>query len=236
MKNFIIKHPTWIIVLIICSFSVILGLAMIPLIMKAPDETFFDYILSVVIPTLFISALASTPVVSAYKKIILENYAMIEKLQKDSLTGLFNRYAFIEKYECLATEMIRQRKAVALIMIDLDNFKKINDTYGHVAGDLIIKNVGLTIKSSVREADLTCRFGGDEFLIVQWDLTYDEALNTAQQIQLAMLASVLYKKQEISYSASIGLVYHTVCQYDLDELICQADNEMYEAKAKGKNI
>lgn len=235
MKNFIIRHPTWIIVIIICSSSMILGLAIIPIIMKAPDKTFFDYIISVLIPTLFISAFVSAPVVHAYKKIILENFEMIEKLQKDSLTGLLNRYTFIEKYESISTEMKRQRKAVALIMIDLDNFKKINDTYGHLAGDLVIKNVGLAIKSSVREEDLKCRFGGDEFLIVQWDLTYDEALKTAQRIQMAMLTTVLYKNQQIFYTASIGLVYHNECQCDLDELICQADNEMYMAKSKGKN-
>lgn len=221
--------------MIICSSSMILGFAMIPIIMKAPDQTFFDYIISVVIPTLFISAFVSAPVVHAYKKIILENFEMIEKLQKDSLTGLLNRYTFIEKYESLSAKMKRQGKAVALIMIDLDNFKKINDTYGHLAGDLVIKNVGLTIKSSVREEDLKCRFGGDEFLIVQWDLTYDEALKTAQRIQMAMLTSVLYKNQQIFYTASIGLVYHNEYQCDLDELICQADNEMYLAKSKGKN-
>lgn len=235
MKNFIIKHPTWIIVMMICSLSIILGLAMVPMIMLVPGDTFFDYAVSVVIPTLFISMFASTPVVYAYKKIIFENFAMIEQLQKDSLTGLLNRYTFIAKYECLAKEMTCQRKAVALIMIDLDNFKKTNDTYGHLAGDLVIKNVGLTIKNSVREEDLKCRFGGDEFLIVQWDLTYDEALKTAERIQMAMLTSVLYKTQQISYTASMGLVYHSECQYDLNELICQVDNEMYKAKGKGKN-
>jgi diguanylate cyclase (GGDEF)-like protein len=235
MKNFIIKHPTWIIVLIICSSSVILGLAMVPLIMKAPGNSFFDYAVSVVIPTIFISAFVSTPVVYSYKKIIFENLEMIEKLQKDSLTGLLNRYTFIEKYDRLAAEMRHQRKSLALIMIDLDNFKRINDTYGHVAGDLVIRTVGLTIKNSAREQDLLCRFGGDEFLIVQWDLTADEALKTAQQIQMATQTAILYKNQRIFYTASIGLVYHNECPDDLDELICEADSQMYEAKAKGKN-
>lgn len=235
MKNFIVKHPTWIIVVIICSFSSILAFAMIPIIMKAPDSTFFDYVASVVIPTLFISAFASTPVVYSYKKIISENFEMIDKLQKDSLTGLLNRYTFIEKYDRLAEEMKSQRKSVVLIMIDLDDFKRINDTYGHLAGDLVIRTVGLAIKNSVREQDLLCRFGGDEFLIVQWDLTDDEALKTAQRIQTAMQTALLYQNQQIFYTASIGLVYHNEWQSDLDELICQADSQMYEAKAKGKN-
>jgi diguanylate cyclase (GGDEF)-like protein len=203
--------------------------------MKAPDDTFFDYAASVVIPTFFISALASTPVVYSYKKIICENFEMIDKLQKDSLTGLLNRYTFIEKYDRLAEEMRRQRKSLALIMIDLDNFKKTNDTYGHLAGDLVIRTVGLVIKNSTREQDLLCRFGGDEFLIVQWDLTADEALKTAQRIQMAMQTAILYKNQQIFYTASIGLVYRNECQYDLDELICEVDTQMYEAKAKGKN-
>ncbi len=235
MKNFIVKHPTWIIVMIICSFSVILGLALVPLIMKAPDDTFFDYAASVVIPTFFISIFASTPVVYSYKKIISENFEMIEKLQKDSLTGLLNRYTFIEQYDRLAEEMRPQKKSFVLIMIDLDNFKNINDTYGHLAGDLVLRTVGSAIKNSVRAQDLLCRFGGDEFLIVQWDLTYDEALKMAKRIQLAMQTAIIYKNQQIFYTASIGLVYHHECPYDLDELICEADRQMYEAKAKGKN-
>lgn len=234
-KKFIIKHPVWMIVLIICSFSVISGLAMVPLIMMAPSDTYFDVAKSVGIPAFLIPMFISTPVVYFYKKIICENLEMIERLQKDPLTGFLNRDTFIVKYENLVEKLKSQRKSVALIMIDIDNFKKINDTYGHLAGDFVINNAGMNIRSNVRSEDLLCRFGGEEFLIVLCDMTYEQAIKCAERILVAMRTSVQYRNQQISFTASIGLVYFYECQSDPEELIRQADYNMYQAKVKGKN-
>ena len=226
MHHFIQRKPVWLAVLMITLASSFLGFLIVPILMKSPDGTFIEVTLMVVIPSFFISLFVSIPVVYYYKKVINENHALIQSLQKDYLTGFLNRHAFYERYNQVITTSIESKKSIALIMLDIDNFKKINDHFGHTAGDEVIHYSALQVQNLLRKEDLVCRFGGEEFLIVLVDTNLVQAKECALRILKAMDTTFTYNNHPIKYSASIGLAYSDTI-HDSDLLIQQADNFMY---------
>lgn len=235
MRKFIHKTPFGLIIALIAISSSLIAMLLVPIIMNSPDESFFQITLLVVLPTLLISSLVSSPVVYFYRKIINENYNMIKALQKDHLTGLLNRHTFIERYRLMLNESQVANNPVSLIMIDIDNFKKINDNYGHHAGDAVIIAVANLLKNKTRSSDLLCRFGGEEFLLVFNDMTYEMSLKFGLELLEATRSSILYHDQTISFTVSIGLAYFDSCDLDTDQYIIIADHTMYKAKSLGKN-
>jgi diguanylate cyclase (GGDEF)-like protein len=235
MKKTILNYPFWLIELAICLASVLVSLIAVPFIIHAQDDSVLGTVFMVVIPTIFISVVVSAPIVYSYRKIVSENVEMIDKLQKDPLTGLLNRHTFIPRYEKLVEELSINQKSIALIMFDLDDFKKINDTYGHMAGDLVIFDACKKITDSVRSTDLVCRFGGEEFLIVLWDISFQQAEMLGNRLLHHLRSAIEYGEHHITYTASLGLVYYKTCTLKADELIHEADLRMYQAKSEGKN-
>lgn len=235
MRKTILNYPFWLIELTICLASVLVSLIAVPFIINAQDDSTFATVLMVVIPTIVISLVVSSPIVYSYRRIVSENIEMIDKLQKDPLTGLLNRHTFIPRYEKLVEELSINQKSVALIMLDLDDFKNINDTYGHIAGDLVIYDSCQKIVESIRGTDLVCRFGGEEFLIVLWDLSFQQAETLGNRLLHNLRSSIEFGNHQIAYTASLGLVYYKTCTLKADELIHEADLRMYQAKYEGKN-
>jgi len=150
----------------------------------------------------------------------------------DKLTGLPNRYMF----ENEISDLIGKDEPFALICIDIDNIKHINDTLGHSAGDVLIQSIGKSLKNSVLEPHLVSRFGGDEFLIVLKDLNNETTLvNQVNDIYSNFKKLWIYNNQQYFITASIGIAIYPHHGFDFDTLFKNADTAMYSAKESGKD-
>jgi diguanylate cyclase (GGDEF)-like protein len=163
--------------------------------------------------------------------------AMIEyQAFHDLLTSLPNRTLFNENLMIsLENAPINQHK-FAVMFIDLDRFKKINDTLGHAVGDRLLQDVAQRLKSCLREGDIVARWGGDEFTILLSHINCgDDAGKIAQRIIEALKLPFHLENQEINTSTSIGIAVYPEDGKDLDSLLKNADLALYEAKKKGRN-
>ena len=155
----------------------------------------------------------------------------------DSLTGLPNRTNFFERLEFSLAHARRSNTLVALLFIDLDGFKTINDHMGHAGGDCLLREVGLRLQDCVRESDTVARIGGDEFTVILNNLqNIDEAALVAQKLISVLSQPVRYEENKCcQVGASIGIGIFPDHGQAADELIKVADGAMYRAKASGKN-
>lgn len=154
----------------------------------------------------------------------------------DTLTGLPNRNMF---RDCLSREMKksdREGLLLALLLIDLDQFKEVNDTLGHVVGDLLLQDAAFRIQACIRGSDTVARFGGDEFMVLLSGINEaGQVENIAQKI-VRKLTEPFQLGSEVAYvSASIGITLYPKDSTDIDSLIKNADQSMYVAKGKGRN-
>ena len=162
--------------------------------------------------------------------------ALKESSLRDSLTGLHNRRFLQEYTENLVASVIRRGKKIGLIMCDLDYFKQVNDTYGHNAGDIILKETSKIIQSSVRESDIVIRFGGEEFLVVLLDISGDDSMNVAEKIRKQM-ENTRFKLSEgvVSKTISLGVTDFSAETEGFWRSIKFADVALYKAKELGRN-
>lgn len=156
----------------------------------------------------------------------------------DTLTGLFNRRAL---YQHVQQELIRSRRSESpfgLIMIDIDHFKLINDSYGHIVGDHVLKEASLRIQNSIREYDVAGRYGGEEFLVQTPDCNKSSTLRIAERIRLCFEQSpFLVSEHSIPVTVSAGYmcVNGKAFDYDIEQLIHHIDKALYKAKGNGRN-
>jgi len=167
------------------------------------------------------------------------NIRLFEKIQRqattDGLTGLVNHKTF---YEILEKELWRSRRyggQISLIMVDVDNLKKTNDTYGHRAGDKVIREISRKIKECIRQIDTAARYGGDEFAVILPNTSLSDATIVAQRMVNVVASSpATWKRDLIPLSISVGLG-----QYDADtnpeDITSRSDQALYSAKQAGKN-
>ena len=152
----------------------------------------------------------------------------------DKLTGLYNRRYFDHFLDFEIKRSSRQKASLALLMIDIDNFKLINDTLGHLFGDKILNKLGDIIKSIIRETDLAARYGGEEFSIVMSNTGLEEATEIAERLRKA----ISEYNFEITYrptTVSIGIALYPLDSTSLQDLLSNADRALYRAKHEGKN-
>lgn len=159
-----------------------------------------------------------------------------EQLERDVLTGLSNRLALSRILTSLWLEIANKKeKNFVAGMLDLDNFKEVNDNYGHNVGDEVLKEVALTLRRTLRGNDMVFRFGGEEFILLFDNSVYEQALVPAERIR-EEIENLVITDFGIRITASIGLASFTEDRpASADEIIRFADLAMYEAKKRGKN-
>jgi diguanylate cyclase len=180
------------------------------------------------------------PVLKARVKTHLELSYQRRQLEQqvtiDELTGLLNRRGFINALNDHLKFHKRNKQIAALLFIDLDQFKNINDSMGHDAGDELLKNVAIILKDSVRETDIVGRFGGDEFVIGLLDIAAPEdAAGISNKIINEISKPFVINQMEVFIGASVGITLFPDDAEILADLLRNGDNAMYQAKKKGKN-
>jgi len=154
----------------------------------------------------------------------------------DALTHLPNRVLLRDRFTQAHAQALRANTRIGILFLDLDNFKHVNDTYGHHAGDQLLINVVACLREEVRSLDTICRQGGDEFIVMLADLPHaDVAARVAQNILRRLSGVSIENHGYDSVSASIGIAFYPDDGQDFDVLLSKADSAMYEAKAAGKN-
>ncbi len=164
-----------------------------------------------------------------------ENKSLQEKCNIDPTTGLYTRTYFNENLEKEIARANRHQHSLSLVMADIDFFKKVNDTYGHVVGDDVLAGTGEVIKSSIREVDTPCRYGGEEFAIILPETDLESAVSFAERLRQKLEVNEFsYDKGNFNITGSFG-----VAEYLLSEppkrLVQRADANLYAAKKRGRN-
>ena len=153
----------------------------------------------------------------------------------DALTGLPNRRLLDDRIAQAFAAARRSRERVALMLLDLDRFKPINDTYGHEAGDAVLKTVAARLKGCVRESDTVARVGGDEFVVMLPMRAAQDAVRVADKILAALAEPIRVAGNEVRIGVSIGISAFPEDAVDKEELLKYADRAMYHVKAAGRN-
>ncbi len=171
---------------------------------------------------------------------ISERVMFEEKLARlayyDPLTGLPNRRLFHDRLAQALIRAERHEKLVAILFLDLDRFKSVNDTLGHLFGDLLIQAAASRLLEVVRQDDTVARLGGDEFTIILTDIDHvDVAARVAQKLVERFAAPFQLGEHEVFISTSIGITFYPFDDSDIENLIKNADTAMYQAKANGRN-
>jgi diguanylate cyclase (GGDEF)-like protein len=184
--------------------------------------------------------------IRAVENAILEHHALLiqndasrqvlEKLaNKDGLTGLMNRRHFMQSAEVELQRAQRYRRSVTVAMADLDFFKKLNDTYGHAAGDAVLRAFADLVQDTLRQSDLVCRYGGEEFAFLFPEIGPAETQKLAERLRIrcAAMEVPLPDGRTVKATVSIGLAEASECPIDI--AFKRADEALYEAKRLGRN-
>jgi len=172
--------------------------------------------------------------ISSLKKVMAE----LERLARtDSLTGLFNRRYFMERFEEEVKRVKRYHTPLSVVLIDLDHFKSVNDTYGHSAGDRALEKTGAVISDLIRSMDFACRYGGEEFCLALPDTASEGAFSLAERLRKRLGEEAFQAAGEETFhiSCSIGLAQVDPRQKSWDACFEAADAALYRAKQKGRN-
>lgn len=200
---------------------------------------FWGLAINLVYPLALIAV--SFPILTIYHQfiVLIDRHRLMHLVTKDLLTQLYNfaHFKLLLEGEVRSLE-IGHSKQVSLLMIDIDNFKRINDAYGHVAGDEVIRGIADVIRSNCRSLDVASRYGGEEYLLMIPGTTPEDAGRVAEKIRKAIQGRKFYlgdQKEPIEMTASIGVATHFPREA-ADRLIERADRALYKAKECGRNM
>lgn len=172
------------------------------------------------------------------EEIMLKNQVEMEKTMcTDYLTQVNNRFGLEKEINSILSSQINLNKNLTIIFLDLDDFKKVNDTYNHKIGDELLRAITKRIKNCIRETDIICRMGGDEFVIALLDIeSKNDVYSVANKLIKTISLPYVINDTTIKISASIGCSTVRINEStDIDDVIDKADNVMYQAKKTGKN-
>ena len=159
-----------------------------------------------------------------------------KKAVTDSLTGAYNRRYFLPRLKMEVSVSSKVGDKISLLMIDIDNFKKINDTYGHPAGDSVLKEISIKLREGLRKEDILGRYGGEEFIIFLPQITKSEAVKTAERLRWSIKRHPFYWEGEsFNLTISLGVAVFPEDSEDYIRLIEVADERLLKAKKEGKD-
>ncbi len=162
---------------------------------------------------------------------------MMDGAEKDSLTGIYNKGYIMRLLNSIITQSGHFKRLVSIAMVDIDHFKKINDTYGHIVGDAVLRDIAQLFDIHLRSTDKFGRFGGEEFLIIFDRTSMNDARIISERIRkMVMKHKTLYGDKNIEVTVSIGLASNENKQInDAESFIKLADEKLYSAKKSGRN-
>jgi diguanylate cyclase (GGDEF)-like protein len=154
----------------------------------------------------------------------------------DALTGLYNRRQFDELARAELARAQRYMRPVSFLIIDIDLFKRVNDTFGHEMGDWVLKMVATTLMSAKRDSDLVARYGGEEFALILPETTLEAARNVAERVRLMVHANAMaIGEAKLALTISVGVAEATLRTAGIETVLRDADKALYEAKQNGRN-
>lgn len=154
----------------------------------------------------------------------------------DPLTGLNNRRAFYQIAKPVWSTALRNKRDISVIGVDIDRFKRINDTHGHACGDEVLVAVAAVLARSARDGDVLARWGGEEFILLLPETNLDAAIALAERLRTLISGMLLsYQGKEIRFTASFGVAQRTAQCLSMDEIISAADDRLYQSKREGRN-
>lgn len=169
-----------------------------------------------------------------YEKQHLDELQLLANL--DPLTGILNRRAFLDATKTIGQQPRHYDVANAILFIDIDSFKHLNDTYGHMAGDEMLQAIAKVVEQYKREDDLFARFGGEEFTLLLRNVDKDNALRIAETLRALIEGTYIQNNgKRIHCTASIGVTVPELSDSNFHQAIARADEALYEAKGQGKN-
>jgi diguanylate cyclase (GGDEF)-like protein len=161
---------------------------------------------------------------------------MFDAALRDGLTKAFNRKYFLTRLDTELAYARRHASPLSLVMLDVDHFKKINDTYGHVAGDGVLVMLAQLVMKTIRSEDVFARYGGEEFAIILPEIDKHNALQFGEKIRRITEKAVFrFEDTEIPVTVSVGIATLTPEIQELTDFIKVADDQLYSAKAAGRN-
>jgi diguanylate cyclase (GGDEF)-like protein len=163
--------------------------------------------------------------------------ALREQSIRDPITGLYNRRYMEEALQQQVSRMTRRRHLLGIIMIDIDHFKRFNDTYGHRAGDALLHELGLFLQSNVRGEDIACRYGGEEFLLIMPDISLEVVEKRAEYLRQGAKQLRVQEAGQLSepITLSLGIAIYSQHSHGIEEVLCAADQALYRAKHEGRD-
>jgi diguanylate cyclase (GGDEF)-like protein len=198
------------------------------LVLESDEVNYFNTELSQPLSVLLAAAAGSLELAWSYGEVD-------RRSRTDPLTGLYNRAHFGEQLE-EKLALADRYGPVSLVMVDIDHFKRVNDTYGHEAGDAVLRRVASLIQEAVRATDVCVRYGGEEIALLLPQTGHDEARNMAERLRQSIAATVAFHKgASIPVTASFGVATYPETVSDREKLFPAADEALYRAKAEGRN-
>lgn len=161
-----------------------------------------------------------------------------ELVRTDYLTGLFNKRHLLFSLEQELERSLRNQQPTTLLLLDVDHFKQVNDTHGHVAGDKVLECLAKTIQRSIRKIDIPCRYGGEEFAIILPSTPTLIGVQVAERIRQAVEQTTIHISNELTLKITVSLGLDTFNHFestDVDHLIKNADEQLYLSKSSGRN-
>lgn len=198
--------------------------------------TYIAIFLSIIIP-LIVAPLSSWHLIGLLMKVDKLEKEMRKLASLDPLTELLNRRAFFNDANSSIHRAEQDRRVVSVIALDLDRFKAINDSYGHSAGDAVLRHFAATIRANCRTSDIIGRLGGEEFALLLPNTSAAAAYRLAQRLHLTLRQSVIsHEHAKIGYTVSIGVISLVPRETDtIETLLNKADRSLYLAKETGRN-
>lgn len=195
-----------------------------------------EYLAKPVYPREILARLAIAERIVQHERTLKRNLEHMEGLAThDQLTGIYNRSHFLAQVQPLYARMQQNPQPMTILMIDLDGFKQVNDLYGHLVGDEVLRTIAGRLKDNLRQTDYLGRYGGEEFIAALPQCELQQAIGIAERVREAIQQDwIVVDEHEVRVTASIGVAVSNG-EIDLMKLIERADKALYEAKHAGRN-